>query len=136
MIQLEGPITIGGQDYSAEITRCTIKWQRNTTTRPATFGNAQETEGAGATKLSCEIEFLNDVAATSVWAELLSILETDTAETEIVAQLKTGAVGPDNPSFTFTAVVIGTEAGGTPGEQNRHAYTFPIVSGIVVDVAP
>lgn len=126
MIQLEGPITIGGTDYSDEIARAVIRRRRNTTTKRPTFGNARSTNKAGAIIEEFEIELENDVAAASLAFELDAAIDTDTGELEVVARFDDAAVGADNPSFTFNIVVTGAEFGGTPGEQNYQRFTFPI----------
>ncbi len=136
MIQLEGPHTIDSIDHSTEIVRSTIKWTRNTTVVPPTYGNAQEVEKAGATKLMWEVEFLSSQAASSVFKTLLDAIQTDTAEVEVVAKFGAGATAADNPEYTFTVAVVGTEAGGNVGDQYRFTYTYPITSTIAIAVAP
>ena len=128
MIQLEGPITIGGTDFSDEITVCTITRRRNLTTVPSTFGNARSVQKAGSIVEEATFTFLNDKAAASVWLELYDAIDTDSAELAVVARLDDAAVGADNPSFSFTVVVTGVSVGGTVGEQNTQNWTYPITS--------
>lgn len=126
MIQLEGPITIGGTDYSDEIVNCRIIRRRNLTRLPATYGNARTSQKAGSIEETCQFTFLNDVAASKVWLELYDAIDTDTGEVAVVARFDDAAVGADNPSFTFNIIVTGAEVGGQVGEQNTQQHTFPI----------
>lgn len=126
MIQLEGPITLGGTDYSDEITNMVIRRRRNMTTKPATFGNSRESQKAGAVVEEVTITCLNDVAAAQVWAELWDAIDTDSGELAFTARLTSAAVGADNPTFSGTLVVTGAEVGGQVGQQNTQQWTFPI----------
>ncbi len=137
MLQLEGPITIATTDYSDEITSVIIRRRRNVVTDPATYGNARETDAAGAIKEEIQINFLNNRAATKVWAELWDAIDTDTAELAFTAQFDDGAVGADNPVFAGTMVVTGVEVGGAVGQHNQQSWTFPITAaGITRDTTP
>lgn len=136
MIQLEGPLTLAGTDYSDEIPVCTIVRRRNMTTKPATWGNARASQKAGSITESIRMTFLNDRVAAGVWAELWDAIDTDSGELAFVGRLTTAAVGADNPSFTATIVTPGVEVGGTAGQQNSQTWEFPVTdAGIVKAVA-
>lgn len=137
MLQLEGPITIGGNDYSDEITSVIIRRRRTGVTAPATYGNARETDAAGAIKEEIQLNFLNGRAATKVWAELWDAIDTDSAELAFTVRLDSGAIAADNPSFQGTMVVMGVEVGGQVTQHNQQSWTFPITAaGIVRDITP
>lgn len=128
MIQLEGPITIEAQDYSDYITRTVIRRRRALVSSLPTAGNARRTQKAGAIEEEVEFTFKADILATAVWLELYDAIDTDSAEVDVVARFASGAVGADNPSFTFVAVCTGVEIGGTYGEENTFTVTMPITS--------
>lgn len=137
MLQLEGPITIGAVDYSDEIVRVTIRKRRNMIVRPATFGNRNETDKAGAAKNEIQIDFLNNRTAATVWAELWDAIDTDSAELAFTARLDDGAIGADNPEFSGVMIVNGVEVGGQVGVYNQQSWTFPITeAGITKDTTP
>lgn len=127
MIQLEGPITLGGNDYSDEISSFVINDTRNTVTVPGTFGDATEVDRAGAHKWSATITFHSDLAAASVWAELLDAMLTDTAELGFTARFKSGPVSGDNQEVSGTLLVTALDTGGTVNELRQQTQTYPMV---------
>lgn len=136
MIQLEGAITIDSTDYSAEITSLVLSRRRRTSVLPPTFGNAIESAKAGAEYNEVTINFINEKAASKVWAELYDAIDTDTSELAFTARLDDAAVGADNPSFSGTFVVTGVDLGGTVGQVNTQSQTFPITNaGVTKAVA-
>jgi hypothetical protein len=137
MLQLEGAVTIGGNDYSDEITSVIIRRRRASVTDPATYGNARETQAAGALQEEIQLNFLNHKAATKVWAELWDAIDTPTAELAFTVLLAEGAKAADNPSFEGTMIVMGVEVGGQVMQHNQQSWTFPITSaGITRDTTP
>ena len=137
MLQLEGPVTIGGQDYSDEITSVIIRRRRNIITSPATWGNSREVGAAGALQEEIQINFLNHYAATKVWAELWDAIDTDSAELAFTVRGSDAAIGADNPSFEGVMIVTGVEVGGAVMQHNQQSWTFPITdAGITKDTAP
>jgi hypothetical protein len=135
MIQLEGNIQLGvneagATDYSGEITSLRNIRTRNVVTKPATFANAREEEGAGALKEMLEINFLNALTASSLWAELYDAIDTDTGELYWEGTLTSAAVGADNPKFSGTIVVTAVHTGGDVGARLQQRQQYPIVGGI------
>ena len=126
MIQLEGPVTINSTDYSDYITSLVITRRRETTNKPATFGNSRSSQKAGSIVEEVTINFLNGIAASEVWAELWDAIDTDTAELTFSARLDDAVIGTDNPSFSGTMVVTGVSVGGDVGIQNQQRWTFPV----------
>lgn len=132
MLQLEGPVTVGGTDYSDEITSVIIRRRRNMITSPATWGNARETDAAGALKEEIQFNFLNHYAATKFWAELWDAIDTATGELAFTVRGSSAAIGVDNPSFSGTMVVTGVEVGGQALQHNSQSWTFPITEAGIV----
>lgn len=126
MIQLEAPITIGGEDYSDEITSLVINQRRNTTVRRPTFGNSTQSQKAGSWEGTVTIEFINDVVAASLLAELDAAIQTDSAELAFSGRFKSAAVGADNPTYSGTMIVTDLDIGGQVGEENVQTKTYPI----------
>lgn len=136
MIQLEGNIEIGGTDYSDEITSLVINMRRNTTTRPATFGNANRSQKAGDAENSVTINFINDTVSTALQAELLAAIQTDSAELTFAATLLDEAVGADNPTYSGTMIVTDLDIGGDVGVENQQRKTYPLTeAGVAIAVA-
>jgi len=126
MIQLEAPISIGGTDYSDEITSLIINQRRNTTTRRPTFGNANQAQKAGSWEGTVTIEFINDVLSTSLLQELNAALNTDSAELAFSGRFKSAVVGTDNPTWSGTMIVTDLDIGGQVGDENLQRKTYPI----------
>ena len=125
-IQLEGPITLGGIDYSSAITSMVLNDTRATVTTPATFALAAETDAAGAHKRQATINFFSSHAAAGLWAELYDAIITDTAELAFTARFATGAISADNPEFRGTLIVLSLDIGGTVGELKAQSQTYPV----------
>jgi hypothetical protein len=136
MIQLEGPITLGGIDYSSQITSVVLNDTRATVTTPPTFGDATEVDSAGAHKRTMTINFFSSHAAASSWAELYDAIITNTAELTFTARFATGAISADNPEFTGTIIVMSLDTGGTVGELKAQSQTYPVKGTWVRDVTP
>lgn len=135
MIQLEGNITINAVDYSDEITSLVINMRRNTTTRPATFGNANRSQKAGDAENSITINFVNDVVGAALQQELFDAILTDSAELAFTATLKDAAVGADNPTYSGTMIVTDLDIGGDVGVENQQRKTYPLTeAGITVAI--
>lgn len=137
MLQLTGPITLGGTDYSDDVTSIIIRRRRAVVTSPATFGNAREVGAAGAISEEIQVNFLNHIAASRVWAELWDAIDSDNAELAFTARFTDGAVAADNPEFSGTCVITGVEVGGAVLQHNQQSWTFPVTAaGITKDVTP
>jgi hypothetical protein len=133
--QLEGTITIGGDDYSDEIHSFVINPTREVVTEEATYGDASKVDRAGAASATVTIRCKNDLAAASLARELWTAYLTDTAELAFVAKYTTGAVSTDNPSFTGNLVVTEIMIGTKSGDTRVMEQTFP-VNSLAIDVTP
>lgn len=136
-VQLLGSLTVNSTDVSDHVSSMIIRRTRTAVTVPATLGNIRETEKAGVLKEALEINFFSSVSATSFWADLYDALDTDTAELSFVGTLNEGAVGPDNPEFSGTFVVLGVDTGADVGTLREQSQTYPITSaGVAKSVTP
>lgn len=142
MIQLEGNIKFGADsgsatDYSLEVASLMIGQKRTTTKRPATFGNANASDKAGEKVDSLTVNFLNDVASTSLTAELDTAINTDSAELYWEGTLIDAAVSADNPKYSGVCVITDLDIGGDVGVQNTQRKTWPITeAGITRTITP
>ena len=123
--QLEGVITLGGTDYSDEISEFLIDVTRSTVTEAATYGDATENDKAGPQKASVTITCKNELAAASVARELWTALLTDSAELAFTARYATGAASTDNLEYSGNLVVTGVQIGTKAGEDREMSQTFP-----------
>lgn len=127
-MQLEGNISIGGTDYSDEIVRLIVNKRRETSERRPTFGNARRTQAAGARAESVTIEFAHSTLSAGLQAELEAALDSDDGEVTFSGTFNDAAVGVDNPTWSGTMIVTDLDIGGTPGEENYQAKTYPVTS--------
>lgn len=135
-IQLEGSLTIDGNDVSALVHSFVIHRTRSSVTVPPTLANRREVTKAGALVESVTINFHSSTAATSLWADVYDAIDTDDAEISLVGTLNPGDRGPDNPEFTFDAVVLGVDTGADVGALRQQSITLPITgAGITKNVS-
>lgn len=119
-------------DYSSEVIRATPVLTTSTETLPATLGNDEEDEVGGALKRSLEIEFLEDRAADSFWAELKAAYESATQELAIEynTDSTTPTASADTPTYSFTVRVTNLRlAAAAVGKVKTQTITVPIKAG-------
>jgi hypothetical protein len=126
--QLEAVVEIDGTDHSLEITEFVLMPTRNTVTIPATYGDAEERDEAGAMKTSCTITCKNELAAATIHRALWTAMLTDDAQLPFSVKYSTAATGADNPlwvgNLVVTEIKIGTEVNGA----RQMTQTFPVNS--------
>lgn len=128
--QLEGTVSLNAVDCSTEIYSFKIVEERATSTRRPTFGNATESERAGATRTSIEIEFEDtlDPSTSLAHAEITDALRTDSGELTFEVTYKSDAVSASNPTYSGTMVVTSVETGGTVGGELDQTQTFMVTA--------
>jgi len=136
--QLKGNIKFGlvtaNLDFSNFVTSLVIHRTRESITVPATFGTGRSSQVAGALAETLEINFFSSTDAASMWATMYDILDTDASELKWEATLNTGAVGPDNPKFSGTIVLLALDTGGTVGNLRAQTQTYPITPAGITKV--
>lgn len=128
-IQLTGSLEINTTDVSDFVHTLTIKRTRASVTVPPRFGNIREVTKAGALLEALEIRFHSSMAASSLWADLYDAIDTDTAELPFSGLLFDNApMGPDNPEYSGTFVVLGIDTGVDVGALRLQTQTYPITA--------
>ena len=127
--QLEGNITIGATDHSADITSIVITGTKATTEGGKTFADASPTVEVGGAEYSVTINFNHDEGdASNVFATLYTAFLTDSSEVAFTGTFKDEAVSATNPEWSGTIIVTDLDIGGTVGDKKQQSKTYPVKS--------
>lgn len=119
-------------EYGSEIIRATPVLSTSTETLPATLADDEEDEVGGAIKRQLEIEFLEDRAAESFWAELKAAFESTTQELDIEynTDSSTATASADSPTYSATLRVTNLRiAVAQVGKIKTQTITLPVKKG-------
>lgn len=124
--QLEGNITLGGNDYAGDTVAFILRGTRETTQTPGTFADSDGTSTPGSRQYEVTVRVRQDETdSANVFAEIWAAFLTDDAELAFTANPTTGATSATNPEFSGTLIINNVEAMGTVGEDKMVEYTFP-----------
>ncbi len=125
-IQLEGNITLGGNDHADDVYALRIRGTRERVVKDGTFADSSKTTSAGSAEYEVECEFDADEGdATGVWLEFWTAFTSATGELAFSGNITTGATSATNPQFTGTLLVTSIEAMGKVGDDKRVTLTLP-----------
>ena len=120
-------ISIGGTDFSTSLAACTLDISvEDLETTP--FGSGSRTRIGGLQDGSVQFDFHQDFAAASIDATLFPLLGT---AVEIIILPTSSAVGVDNPSYTFNALVTEYQPfASSVGDLATLSVTWPVSGAI------
>jgi hypothetical protein len=130
-IQLGGNIQFGPApgslvSYSNDISSVVLNRRRPGQTKPATFGEPETTQKAGADEYQLTVNFFHDEGdVANFWAGVWDAMDTDAGELYFEATLKPGTVSATNPKFTGYVVLVDLDTGGTVGQWKQQGKTWP-----------
>lgn len=116
-------ISIGGTDFTSSIASVSLDIEVDEQeTTP--FGSTYRTRIGGLKNASVTFDFHQDFASGSVDETLFSNLGTDVA---VILKPTSGAVGADNPTYTFNALVTQTQPfASSVGDLATLSVTWPV----------
>ena len=120
-------ISIGGTDFSTSLAACTLDISvEDLETTP--FGSGSRTRIGGLQDGSVQFDFHQDFAAASIDATMFPLLGT---AVEIIILPTSSAVGVDNPSYTFNALVTEYQPfASSVGDLATLSVTWPVSGAI------
>ena len=120
-------ISIDGTDFSTSLAACTLDISvEDLETTP--FGSGARTRIGGLRDGSVQFDFHQDFAAASIDATLFPLLGT---AVEIIILPTSSAVGTDNPSYTFDALVTEYQPfASSVGDLATLSVTWPVSGAI------
>lgn len=130
-IQLGGNIQLGPDpnnltDYSSDISQLVINRRRPGTTRPATYGEPETRQKAGADEYQVTVNLFHDEGdSTNVWAEAWDAMDTEAGELYFEGTYRPGPVSATNPKFTGYMTLVDLDTGHQVGEWRQQNKTWP-----------
>jgi hypothetical protein len=120
-------VTINSVDLSDHIANVTLN-QSFAEVETTAFGDSARTRVAGLGDNSVTLDFHQDFAASEVEATIAPLIGTTTA---VVIKPTSGAVGAENPSYSFTVLCTDwTPINGAVGDLSTASVTWPISGAI------
>ena len=115
-------ITVNGVVLSDRANQVTLTYEVEAVESTA-FGDSGRKFTGGLQNNTCEIEFMQDFAASNVEATVYPLVGTTTT---IVIKPTSSAVGATNPSYTLTGTYLAnhTPVAGTVGELATTSLSF------------
>ena len=115
-------ITVNSVDLSAHANSVTVNYEIDSVEATA-FGSTGHTFVGGLQNVSCEIEFMQDFAATKVEATIFPLVGT---QTTVVIKPTTSAVSATNPSYTLSSTYLAshTPVAASVGEMAMTSLSF------------
>lgn len=116
-------ISIGGTDFTSSVASVSLDIEVDEQeTTP--FGSTYRTRIGGLKNASVTFDFHQDFASGSVDETLFTNLGTDVA---IILKPTSGAVGTDNPTYSFNALVTQTQPfASSVGDLATLSVTWPV----------
>jgi len=115
-------ITVNSVDLSAHANSVTVNYEIDSVEATA-FGSTGHTFVGGLQNVSCEIEFMQDFAATKVEATIFPLVGT---QTTVVIKPTTAVVSATNPSYTLSSTYLAshTPVAASVGEMAMTSLSF------------
>ncbi|CAB5229671.1 hypothetical protein UFOVP1566_11 [uncultured Caudovirales phage] len=115
-------ITVNAVDLSAHANSVTVNYEIDSV-EATTFGSTGHTFVGGLQNVSCEIEFMQDFAATKVEATIFPLVGT---QTTVVIKPTSSAVSATNPSYTLSNTYLAshTPVAASVGEMAMTSLSF------------
>ncbi len=121
-----GPDPESLTDYTCAIRSFVINDSRATVVKAPTFSNPYTEQKAASGSYTVTIDFLSAfVASSGLWQELLTALNTRTAELFFEWTPGDDTVSASNPKRTGYIVVTDLDSGMAVGQPLRQAKTYP-----------
>jgi hypothetical protein len=131
--QLKGNLKMGvgtaTTDVSEWVTRLTVQRLRESIAIPGTLATGQASVAAGSESDNLIMDFFSDLSADAPFDLFEEAIMSANSELMFEGTLDPGAVGPANPKYSGTAVILGIDIGGTVGQLRTQSQTFPIKAG-------
>lgn len=133
IVLTDAKVTINSINLSSYISSVTLSTSTDVVDTTGFSSTAARTRVAGLQDNSVTIEFFQDFATSLVEQTIYPLLGTNTS---VVVVPTSSAVGPTNPSYTFTATVSEWQPlSGAVGELSTASVTWPISGAITKAVA-
>ena len=115
-------ITVNAVDLSAHANSVTVNYEIDSVEATA-FGSTGHTFVGGLQNVSCEIEFMQDFAATKVEATIFPLVGT---QTTVVIKPTSAATSATNPSYTLSSTYLAshTPVAASVGEMAMTSLSF------------
>ena len=115
-------ITVNSVDLSAHANSVTVNYEIDSVESTA-FGSSGHTFVGGLQNVSCEIEFMQDFAATKVEATIFPLVGT---QTTVIIKPTSSAVSATNPSYTLSNTYLAshTPVAASVGEMAMTSLSF------------
>lgn len=122
LVLTNASITVNAVDLSAKANSVTVNYEIDSVESTA-FGSSGHTFVAGLQNVSCEIEFMQDFAATMVEATIFPLVGT---QTTVIIKPTTSAVSATNPSYTLSNTFLSahTPVAASVGEMAMTSLSF------------
>jgi len=122
LVLTNASITINSVDLSDRANSVELNYEVDSVEVTA-FGDSGHKFTGGLQNLSCNIEFMQDFAASEVEATIYPLVGTTTT---VVIKPTSGAVGADNPSYTITDAFLASHqpVAGAVGELAMTSLSF------------
>lgn len=128
-------LTIDSVDVSDQVFGFKVIGSRESIPVRKTFGQRASVR-PGSDTYEVEIMFLQDVDATALSRIFWDALADADGTVVLTGKLRSGAISADNPEWTMTALVTGSEFGGEVDTVGETSLTFPLLDRPTQDVAP
>jgi len=102
LVLTNASITVNAVDLSTYANSVTVNYEIDSVESTA-FGSSGHTFVSGLQNVSCEIEFMQDFAATKVEATIFPLVGT---QTTVVIKPTSSAVSATNPSYTLSSTYL------------------------------
>ena len=115
-------ITVNSVDLSAHANSVTVNYEIDSVEATA-FGSTGHTFVGGLQNVSCEIEFMQDFAATKVEATIFPLVGT---QTTVIIKPTSSATSATNPSYTLSNTYLAshTPVAASVGEMAMTSLSF------------
>lgn len=122
LVLTNASITVNAVDLSAKANSVTVNYEIDSVESTA-FGSSGHTFVGGLQNVSCEIEFMQDFAATMTEATIFPLVGT---QTTVVIKPTTSAVSATNPSYTLSSTYLAahTPVAASVGEMAMTSLSF------------
>lgn len=133
IVLTDAKVTINGVNLSDHIASVTLSTSNDVVDTTGFSSVAARTRISGLQDNSVTLEFHQDFATSNVEQTIYPLIGTNTT---VVVLPTSAAVGPLNPSFTFSALVAEWQPlSGAVGELATASVTWPISGAITKAVA-
>lgn len=122
LVLTNASITVNAVDLSTYANSVTVNYEIDSVESTA-FGSSGHTFVGGLQNVSCEIEFMQDFAATKVEATIFPLVGT---QTTVIIKPTSSAVSATNPSYTLSSTFLTshTPVAASVGEMAMTSLSF------------